>query len=108
MRKYLLLLIFYLMFAAGAGAQVMRMLPAQGERGTLGESQPLPNVKIGNRILRMAPGGIIFDEQNRSILHAHLPPSADVLYTKDQSGAIQRIYILTDQEKARLDQARKR
>jgi hypothetical protein len=89
-------------------AQTLRMLPAQGERGKLGESQPLPFVKIGNRVLRLAPGGVIYDEQNRSVVHAHLPPSAEVFYTKNPTGDIQRIYILTEQEKARLDQSRKR
>ena len=89
-------------------AQVMRLLPANGERGKTGASQPLPHVTIGSRVLRLAPGGVIYDQQNRSIIHAHLPVAAEVLYTKDQSGDIQRIYILTDQEQARLAQAGKR
>lgn len=89
-------------------AQVMRLLPAAGERGKTGASQPLPNVKIGNKVLRLAPGGVIYDQHNRSIVHAHLPVAAEVLYTKDQGGNIQRIYILTEQEQARLAQAAKR
>ena len=110
MRKLLLLLTFCVAipFFNAALAQVVRALPPQGERGRLGESQPLPFVKVGTRVLRLAPGGLIFDQQNRTIVHGHLPVAADILYTKDQAGDIQRIYILTEQEKARLDQARKR
>ena len=109
MRKYLLLLILYSLFACTAAyAQHVRMLPAQGERGTLGESQPLPLVKIGSKVFRLAPGGVIYDQSNRFIVHAHLPPDAAVLYTKDLNGDIQRIYILTEQEQTRLDRAGKR
>ncbi len=86
----------------------MRFLPADAELGRTGDSQPLPLVRIGNRQLRLAPGGIIFDQHNRSIVHAHLPVNADILYTRNQGGDIQRLYILTDQEKIRLQQAGKR
>ena len=110
MPKLLLLLVlcFSCAYTSVAQAQVVRLLPPQGERGKLGESQPLPYVKIGSRVLRLQPGAVIFDQQNRSIVHAHLPASADILYTRDSTGDIQRIFILTEQEKARLDQARKR
>jgi hypothetical protein len=109
MRKYLLLLVLYsLLGCASAHAQHVRILPAQGERGTLGASQPLPLVKIGSKVLRLAPGGVIYDQSNRFIVHSHLPPDAAVLYTKDLNGDIQRIYILTEQEQARLDGAGKR
>ena len=112
MRKLLLLLILYSGVCGWqtAEAQYMnqRVLPAQGERGTTGAPQPLPNVQIGSKVLRLAPGGVIYDRQNRSIVHGQLPPSADILYTQNQTGDIQRIYVLTEQEKARLDQMRKR
>jgi hypothetical protein len=109
MRKSLLLLVFYLFSASGAvDAQVGRLLPANGERGRTGESQPLPNVKIGRAVLRLAPGGVIYDQQNRSIVHANLPPNVDVLYTRNQGGEIQRMYILNDVDKASLEQAGRR
>ena len=112
MRKLLLLLVLCSCTLGWqqAAAQYMnqRVLPLQGERGTTGPPQPMPNVQIGSKVLRLAPGGVIYDQQNRSIVHGHLPPSADVLYTTNQGGDIQRIYILTEQEKARLDQMRKR
>ena len=107
MSKLLLLLI--LSFAWGCApvqAQTMRSLPQQGERGTLGQNQALPEVAIGSKVLRLAPGAIIYDQNNRSIVHSQLPSDTDVFYTIDPAGDIQRIYILTEQERARLDQAR--
>jgi hypothetical protein len=98
------------MWAGAASGQFIsqRVLPEKGERGRLGEPQPLPMVKIGNRVLRLAPGAVLFDQQNRSIVHAHLPEGADVYFTKDLSGNVLRVYILTEQERARLAAAGKR
>ena len=112
MRKLLLLLVLCATWATSSviHAQLIqqRFLPAHGERGRLGESHTLPLVKIGSRVLRLAPGGVIYDQSNRSIIHAHLPAGAEILYTRDQNGDIQRIYILTDQERERLARAGKR
>ena len=112
MCKSLLLLIFcvYLGDAASVEAQLIqqRALPANGERGRLGDPHSLPLVQIGSRVLRLAPGGVIYDQANRSITHGNLPPSAHVLYTQDQNGDIQRLYVLTDDERIRLDEARRR
>jgi hypothetical protein len=109
MRNLLLSLILYSALAcAGVHAQTLRSFPQQGERGTLGQNQALPEVQIGDRLLRLAPGAIIYDQSNRSIVHSQLPPDADVFYTTNPNGEIQRIYILTEQERARLDQSRRR
>jgi hypothetical protein len=109
MPKPLLLLIFCVILGhTAAQAQGLRSLPQQGERGTLGQNQALPEVQIGSRSLRLAPGAIIYDQNNRSVVHSQLPADADVFYTTDSKGEIQRIYILTEQEKARLDQSRSR
>jgi hypothetical protein len=109
MSKLLLLLILcFTLSHTTVQAQIFRSLPQQGERGTLGQNQALPEVQIGSRSLRLAPGAIIYDQNNRSIVHSQLPTDADVFYTTDSKGEIQRIYILTEQEKARLDQSRSR
>ncbi|MGZ8197477.1 MAG: hypothetical protein ACXWUH_15680 [Burkholderiales bacterium] len=110
MRKSSFLLVLCLIWAGSAAAQFIsqRFLPAQGERGRLGETQALPMVKIGSRVLRLAPGALIYDQQNRSIVHADLPPSVDVYYTKDTAGNVTRIYILTEQERTRLNASGKR
>ena len=112
MRKYLLLLVLCVglggAFNVEAQLTQQRMLPANGERGQLGDPQPLPLVKIGRSVLRVAPGGVIYDQSNRSITHGNLPASAYVLYTKDQNGDIQRLYVLTNDERIRLDETRRR
>ena len=101
MRKCLLLLALCFIPAAAAIAQFVRFLPA-GELGRTGEKLPLPEVTIDKRVLRLTPGGIIFDQNNRAILHQQLPAGAEVLYTRDQAGNVQRIYILTDEERVRF------
>src|SRR5687768_11040452 len=101
MRKSLLLLILFVISQA-AWAQFVRFLPPAGERGKTGASQPLPAVVVGNRVLRLAPGAVIFDQSNRTILHSHLPVGAEVFFTRNAAGDIQRMYILTDIEQARL------
>ena len=63
-------------------------------------------VAIGNELLRLAPGGIIFDAANRRITHGQLPPGSDVVYQLDRNGEILRIVILTPEEQARLDRAK--
>ena len=83
------------------------MLPANAKRGVTGEAAPLPTVVINRAAIKLAPGGIIFDENNRTILHQSLPRNADVLFQLDMNGDIQRIYILTPDERKRLDQAKK-
>jgi hypothetical protein len=76
-------------------AQMTRILPANGKLGVAGEPRVLPAVQIDKQVLRLAPGGRITDENNRSIVHAHLPAQATVLYTLDNQGDISRIIILT-------------
>jgi hypothetical protein len=110
MRKSLLLLVFCILASVGATAyaQVGRLLPQNGERGKTGASHPLPAVKIGSKLMRLAPGGLIYDQHNRSVVHSQLPQNADVLYLRDQAGNIQRIYVLTELERALFDRAGKR
>jgi len=67
-----------------------------------------PSCKTARQVLRLAPGGRITDENNRSIVHAHLPAQATVLYTLDNQGDISRIIILTPEEAARIKQAGKK
>lgn len=82
----------------------MRTLPANGKRATLAGYQN-PFVVLGGEPHRLAPGAVIFDTNNRMILPGYLPASADVFYTTDKTGLVMRIYILTESEQQRLDQA---
>jgi hypothetical protein len=81
----------------------LRLLPQNGKRGVTGDALPLPMVAIGRETLRLAPGGLIFDGHNRTIVHASLPVGAEVWYQLNTVGEIQRIYILTPYEQSRLD-----
>ena len=94
--------------AADAQGLPVRALPANGKLGRVGEPQALPLVQIGGRVMRLAPGGVIYDQHNRSIVHASLPPHSTVLYTADANGDVQRIYVLTDEERVRVEQAQRK
>ena len=90
-----------------AHAQQIRQLPVNGKRGKTGDQKPLPQVVIGRETFALAPGALIFDTQNRTILHQALPVGADVWYQGNNQGQLQRIYILRPEEQARLDASRK-
>ena len=95
-----------LMLAASAHAQV-RSLPAEAKRATVGQQQlPLPYVVLSGKQVRLAPGGIIIDQNNRTIVHNALPPGASVIFTTDINGDIARIYLLTAQEQAQFVEKR--
>jgi len=83
-----------------------RTLPANGKRAALTGYQN-PHVTLGGNQMRLAPGAVIFDANNRTIVPMSLPPEADVVYTTDQTGAVMRIYLLSSQEQQKLDQAKR-
>jgi hypothetical protein len=92
--------------AAPAYAQVQRLLPANGMLGELaGGRHAFPLVQIGNQVLRLAPGGLIFDQHNRTILHNQLPEHAYVLFVQNPGGDVSRIYLLRPDELARIERA---
>jgi hypothetical protein len=115
MRKTLLLLVLsvfapvisVLFWPQISEAQQIRQLPANGKRGTTGDPLPLPHVAISRQTLILAPGGLIFDTANRTILHQSLPAGADVWYQINNGGQIQRIYILRPEEQERLNREKK-
>src|SRR5262245_50058425 len=85
--------------AAGAHAQPIRQLPANGKLGELaGQQQAFPVVQINGELRRLTAGGIIYDQNNRTIVHGLLPERATVLYVQEASGEISRIYILRPEE----------
>ena len=85
-------------------AQMPRKLP-DGKLGDLaGKAQLYPLLQIGNRVYRMAPGGRIIDQENRTILHSYLPEQAIVLFVEDMNGEISRVYLLRPDELEQLQQ----
>lgn len=84
----------------------LRTLPAKAKRALLSGYQN-PFVMLGNERRRLAPGAVIFDTHNRTIVRGALPGKADVVFTTDHTGAVMRIYLLTEQERHMLDRARR-
>jgi len=89
------------LFATSGYAQ-LRTLPANAKRATVGQPQVLPYVQLSGKVVRLAPGGVIYDQNNRTIVHNALPPGADVAVTPDMNGDVARIYILTPLERAQF------
>ncbi len=104
MRNLLLLLIVSGWLLSGISYAQLRTLPAAAKRTTVGQPRQLPYVELGGKLVRLAPGSVIYDQHNRSIVHGALPPGAEVAFTIDMHGDVARIYILTPQEQAQLDQ----
>ena len=94
--------------ATTSHAQLQRLLPANGKLGQAYGQQQHPMVRIDREVLRLAPGGVIVDQNNRFIVHGALPAQAVVLYVIDNRSEISRIVPLTPEEQARLEQAGKR
>jgi hypothetical protein len=109
MRTLIALLALAFTLTAPSFAQMQRLLPTNGKLGHLvGQQHPVPLVEIDSKVLRVSPGGVIVDQNNRFIVHGALPAAADVLYVLDSRGDISRIILLTPTELARLEQAAKR
>ena len=98
MRILLALLAFVLALATPAIAQVPRPLPANGKVGHIGQQQQFPLVEIDRKVLRLAPGGVIVDQNNRFIVHSALPADSEALYVLDGRGDVSRIILLTANE----------
>jgi hypothetical protein len=96
-----------LTFAATGYAQLQRPLPADGRLGELAsqQQQPFPLLQINKKVVRLAPGGRIYDQQNRMIVHGSLPDAASVLFIEDLNGDIVRMYLLLPAELQQLKPA---
>ena len=103
MLGFLLMLVTACAGVAGSAFAQLRTLPQNAKFARVGDPQPLPFVQLDGNIVKLAPGGIIIDENNRSILQGALPSGVRVAYILDMGGDIGRIYILTAQEQAQVD-----
>ena len=109
MRRWAWILALTTAVATASYAQLIRQLPSNGKLGEMvGQQHLYPLVQINDKVLRLAPGGRVYDENNRTIVHGNLPPAATVLYVREQSGDVSRIYILRPVELETLRRAEKR
>jgi len=103
LRSVLAVVLVALALATGAAHAQFRSIPADAKRATVGARQyPLPYIDLGGAAVRLAPGGVIYDQSNRTIVHSSLPPGAEVAVIRDINGDIGRMYILTPQEQAQF------
>jgi len=99
MRRWIWTLALAAAWIAASHAQLPRTLPANGKLGELvGQQQPFPLLQINDKIVRLAPGGRIHDQNNRTILHTFLPERATVLFVEDMNGDVSLVYILRPEE----------
>ena len=95
-----------LVLAGATHAFAERTFPEQAKRGDL-KAYEYPSMKIGENVYRLAPGSRIFNQQNLIIMPASLQvQTAPVMYILDMSGDLSRIWLLTDEETARLPVSR--
>ena len=107
MRRWAWTLALAVAFAAPSHAQMPRQLPANGKLGELvGQNQPFPLLQINDKVVRLAPGGRIYDQNNRTILHTFLPERAPVLFVEDMNGDVSRLYVLRPDELEQIQRAR--
>jgi hypothetical protein len=99
----LLLALIVGLCAAGSALAQFRTLPQNAKLARTGEALPLPLVQLDGKNYKLAPGGVIYDQNNRTVLHGQLPAGARVAYLVDMGGDIGRIYVLSAQEVAQID-----
>jgi len=105
MRRGAWILALMAAFTAASHAQLPRQFPANAKLGEMvGQQQLFPLIEIDKKVMRLAPGGRVIDENNRVILHAYLPQQAHVLYVVDMNGDLSRVFILRPDE---LEQAKR-
>jgi len=107
MRRWIWTLALAAAWVATGHAQLSRQLPSSGKLGELvNQQQPFPLLQINNQVVRLAPGGRIYDQNNRTILHTLLPERAAVLFVQDMNGDISHVYLLRPEELEQLQRAR--
>jgi hypothetical protein len=90
-----------LLLAAGATAQTSRPFPATALRGALTVTQP-PEVLLNGNAERLSPGARIRGANNMLQMSGALVGlNLLVHYTREPSGLVQDVWILTPEEAAR-------
>ena len=99
MPRSLLALVFAMILAAAApaGAQNLRLIPADAKRGEF-SARELPTVEINGKALRLAPGARILNERNMSVTPNLVAPKSRVAYQLDGQGQVRTVWVLTAAE----------
>lgn len=90
------LLVCLCLFAAGAHAQ-LRNIPEQAKDGAISHLQDMI-VAIDGVAVRLAPGVLIRDQDNRLLLPTAIPAGAQIKYLLDAEGLVRQVWILTPDE----------
>jgi hypothetical protein len=95
-----LFVVLLALYCAAAAAQ-LRTIPEEAQLGTIRYIET-SQVELDGEPRSLAPGAQIRDIDNRLMLPVALPDRETVRYLLDGSGAIRRVWLLTEQEKAAL------
>ena len=95
-----------LALAATLAEAQLRSLPAEAKRGKLTHVQGM-QVELDGKPRQLSPGAQIRDRANFIVLPAALPPRSLVKFTRDATGNLNRVWILSEQEAAERDPPRK-
>ena len=75
-----------------------RTFPQKAKRGEMKAFQ-YPNMKIGDKTLRLSAGSRIYNEQNFIIMPASLQKqAAQIMYATDIGGELSEVWLLTAEE----------
>jgi hypothetical protein len=103
MLKLLATLSAALLLSGGVALAQMRAIPANAKRANVGQQQfAMPYIDLNGARVKLSPGAVIYDQNNRTLVHSALPHGAQIAYTLDMNGDVSRIYILTPQEQAQF------
>lgn len=89
--------------AVAAWAQSLpRTIPKEARRGEL--THVMQNVvSVDGQRMRLAPGALIYAQNNLTIVPTQVPRNSLVEYTLDRNGDLFKVWILTRDEAARLN-----
>ena len=76
-----------------------RVVPKQAQRGEMVVQGPM-SVQINGQTLTLAPGAQIRNAANLIVMPSALLAPVQVRYLQDPTGAVARVWILSDQEAA--------
>ena len=98
MRRWLLAALLL----AGPAAAQLRTIPADAKLGEIRHLQEML-VELDGKPQRLAPGAQIRDPDNRLVIPLSLSEKQSVKYLLDAQGLVQRVWLLTAEERARAE-----